>query len=329
MRTYTQLQAIFGQYLQDHRFTDQPINLYDPVNYILALGGKRVRPLMLLMSHQLFTDDPTPALPAAYAVELFHNFSLLHDDIMDEAPLRRGQPTVHAKYGQNAGILSGDVMLILAYQYLLRSANADNSYRLVDLFSKMAVEVCEGQQLDMDFETRTAVQIDEYLHMITQKTAVLISAGIEMGALIAGASPDDQQRLAAFGLNIGIAFQLQDDILDTFGDPEKFGKKVGGDIAQNKKTYLLLKAFEEADEATEARMRQLMTIRTQDGSAEEADKIRQVKALYEELGVRRQAEDLMNSYQERAFDSLRATGLPEERLAVIAGVASRLLGREN
>ena len=264
------LQETFQKYLKENIFNQTPQELYQPVNYILKLGGKRLRPVILLMSYNLFKETVEKALPAAFAIEIFHNFSLLHDDIMDEAPLRRGQPTVHIKYDVNTGILSGDVMLIYAYQYILQLEDQSNIPALMRIFNKVAIEVCEGQQYDMNFETSQEVKIVDYLKMIELKTSVLLAGAMKMGAVIAGAPEKDANHLYEFGKNIGIAFQLQDDILDTFGDPEKFGKKVGGDIAQNKKTYLLLKAMELAKGSRKQALSDLIT----QNYIEEATKIK-------------------------------------------------------
>ena len=236
-------QKHFLSYLKDYNTERDPKNLYEPVQYILNLGGKRLRPILTLMTADCFGGDVNKALDAALAVEVFHNFSLIHDDIMDDAPLRRGQQTVHEKWDLNTGILSGDAMLIMAYQ-LFENYPPETFQNLLTLFSKTALEVCEGQQYDIDFETRNAVSIAEYLKMIEYKTAVLVAAAMKMGAIIAGASDEDQNRCYEFGKNLGIAFQLQDDYLDAFGNPETFGKQVGGDIIENKKTYLYLKALE-------------------------------------------------------------------------------------
>ncbi|MFT6814411.1 MAG: geranylgeranyl diphosphate synthase type II, partial [Sphingobacteriales bacterium] len=223
---------------------ENPTNLYEPIRYILTLGGKRIRPVLVLMACDLFAGDYKKAISAAKAIELFHNFSLMHDDIMDDAPLRRGKTTVHEKWNEHVAILSGDAMLICAYKELLKSEG--NTTSLVEIFNNVALEVCEGQMLDMNFETRFDVHVDEYLHMISQKTAILLSGALRIGALIGKASPTDVEQLGIFGKKLGIAFQLRDDLLDVYADQSQFGKQVGGDILSNKKTYLLLKALEQA-----------------------------------------------------------------------------------
>lgn len=324
MHTVRELQTFFIDYLSQNSFIRDPQELYDPVNYILGLGGKRLRPVMLLMACNLFKDEVKAALPAAFAVEIFHNFSLLHDDIMDEAPLRRGQPTVHKKYDVNSGILSGDVMLIYAYDYLMKLEDQANIGDLIKLFNQTAIEVCEGQQLDMNFETRDSVQIEEYLRMISLKTAALLAGAMKMGAIIGGASKEDAQCVFDFGWNVGIAFQLQDDILDTYGDPEKFGKKVGGDIVQNKKTYLVLRALELADDATAKELSQLMMTPTVD----EIKKIETVRGLFDRLQVRQEAEQLKESYLDRAFAAFDAINVTDFRRQNLASLANDLMGRE-
>ncbi len=324
MQDVAELQLLFKKYLDENQFHQKPTGLYEPINYILSLGGKRIRPVLLLMGCNLFSDNIAQALPASFAIEIFHNFSLLHDDIMDEAPLRRGKPTVHVKYNQNTGILSGDVMLVYAYEFFLQ---LDNKIRIPDIiktFNQVAIEVCEGQQHDMDFETRNDVSIDEYIKMIEQKTAVLIAGGLKIGAIIGGALEEDSNHLYEFGRNIGIAFQLQDDILDTYGDPEKFGKKVGGDIVQNKKTFLVIKALELGNEDQHTRLSHLMNFDSNDENA----KIEAVKSVFNELQIREAAEQLMESYLVLAFEHLAAVNVPEEKKKVLIKLSNELMGRE-
>lgn len=324
MRTVAELQQQYERYLLENRFDQSPPELYEPANYILGLGGKRLRPALALLSYELFRGDVERALPVAHAVEVFHNFSLVHDDIMDQAPLRRGQPTVHHRYGVNTAILSGDVMLIYVYEFLLRQPNRDRLDEVIRVFNRVAIEVCEGQQLDMNFEQRSDVSIEEYIDMVGKKTAALISGSLELGALVAGAGRDDVDRLSAFGRHIGIAFQLQDDILDTFGDPAKFGKKVGGDIAQNKKTFLILKALESADAPTRKRLLELMGAT---GGDEQA-KIDAVTALLKSLHVPEMAEAEKQRHQQLAFGYFRAVSAPPERKATLLELTESLIGRE-
>ena len=239
MHSFKELTIDFANYLAKENFPAEPSGLYQPGTYFLSLGGKRVRPVMCLMGNELFGDIHVDAYFAGTAIELFHNFTLIHDDIMDAAALRRGMETVHIKYGQNAALLTGDVMMIKAYEYLSKM-NIEHLQKIFPLFNTTAVEVCEGQQLDMDFENRDDINMDEYIHMISLKTSVLLAASLEIGAIIGGASEGSRKNLYEFGRNLGIAFQIQDDYLDAFGNPVKFGKEVGGDIRQNKKTFLML-----------------------------------------------------------------------------------------
>jgi geranylgeranyl diphosphate synthase, type II len=301
MQSLAAYQSVFQKYLTENNFSYEPQELYDPVNYILGIGGKRLRPLLALMGCELFSTNVNRALPVAMAVEVFHNFTLLHDDIMDDAPLRRGKPTVHVKYNISTGILSGDVMLILAYEFLKNTeGSAAMTHKLWTIFNKMAKEVCEGQQMDMNFENRDDVTLTEYIRMIELKTSVLIAAAFEMGALAGGASLKQALPLYEFGRNVGLAFQIQDDILDTFGDPDTFGKKVGGDIIQNKKTFLVLKTFELANATQSADLKQLMATPTKD----EAAKIAAVRAIFQAARVREYAEKTMDDYLKAAFDAL-------------------------
>ncbi len=327
MHPIPEYQILFQKYLTEHEFSQQPKELYEPVNYILSIGGKRLRPLLALMGCELFSDNIANAMPIAMAVEVFHNFSLLHDDIMDAAPLRRGQPTVHIKYSVNSGILSGDVMLIWAYRFLMNTEGVDaqKQLRLIHIFNKMATEVCEGQQMDMNFETRDDVTIPQYIRMIEFKTSVLIAAAFQMGALIGGATEEAAENLYEFGRNIGVAFQIQDDILDSFGDPLKFGKKVGGDIIQNKKTILVLKAFELANETQEFELQGFMS----NTGVEETIKIEAVKNIFEATGAKRFAELEMENYLKIAFEHLDETPLSIEKKNYMRSFANDLMKREN
>ena len=316
--------SIFQQYLDKKMFTQAPQELYEPVNYILSLGGKRLRPLLVLMGCDLFNGKILKALPVAMAVEIFHNFTLLHDDIMDAAPLRRGKPTVHIQYNVNTGILSGDVMLIYAYHFLAQVKSARTTAKLINIFNKMAIEVCEGQQWDMNFESRNDVTITEYIRMIELKTSVLIAAAFQMGALLGGASEAVAEKLYEFGRNVGIAFQIQDDILDTFGDPEKFGKKVGGDIAQNKKTFLVLKSYELANTTQRTDLQELMTT----NGLSENEKIEAVKNIFNTLKIRDAAETLMNQYLKIAFENIDETPLSIEKKNYLKTWANDLMERQ-
>lgn len=319
----TDIQQRYHQYAAVHPFTQQPRELYEPIQYILDIGGKRLRPALVLMAANLFQDDIAPMLPAAYAVEIFHNFTLVHDDIMDEAPLRRGHATIHTKYDTNVAILAGDAMLVHAYQYLLQ-APQQRLAQVIETFNGFAIAVCEGQQMDVNFESRSDVTIAEYLKMIELKTAALIEGALKIGALLTDASTEDAAHLAEFGRNIGIAFQLQDDILDTFGDPAKFGKKVGGDIAQNKKTYLVLKSLQLADDTTQTELAQWLSGK----STDEATKIEAVKAIFSRLSVRDHANQLKNQYLDTAYAHLDAIQVADDRKVHLRSFAERLVYRE-
>ncbi|MBX2877432.1 MAG: polyprenyl synthetase family protein [Saprospiraceae bacterium] len=313
----------FMAYMKANTFDKAPNGLYQPVDYIMQLGGKRLRPILVLMGYRLFHDTHEPALPLALAVEVFHNFSLVHDDIMDDAPLRRGKPTVHELYNVNTGILSGDVMLIKCYEFLLR-APAPLIPALVQIFNEVAIKVCEGQQYDMDFETRDDVTIPSYLKMIEYKTAALIEGSLSLGAILAESGADNCHHLGAFGRNIGLAFQMQDDILDTFGDPAKFGKKVGGDILNNKKTFLLLKAQELASAEDRSALKHWMSKK----EFAEAEKIAGVTELFRKYEVLERAAEQMQSYQDQAFKHLEKVGVSSERKQELADLAHELLVRE-
>ncbi|MBO3115482.1 polyprenyl synthetase family protein [Winogradskyella sp. DF17] len=300
----------------------EPQNLYNPIHYILKLGGKRLRPTLTLMTCDVFEGDVTVALNAALCVEVFHNFTLIHDDIMDDAPLRRGQQTVHEKWDVNTGILSGDAMLIMAYQ-LLEKYGTEHFKSLVTLFSKTAIEVCEGQQYDIDFETRNDVAIPEYLKMIEYKTAVLVGAAMKMGAIVAGASEKDQDAIYDFGRYLGIAFQLQDDYLDAFGNPDTFGKQIGGDIIENKKTYLYLKAKEFSNLDDEKTLRSWFETQSEDNSV----KIKAVKELFVASGAERATLDAVEDYTNKAFTVLEQLAISEEKKALLKQFGLGLMTR--
>ncbi|NDK54845.1 polyprenyl synthetase family protein [Pontibacter fetidus] len=307
------------------RYGEQPSELYEPIRYIMALGGKRIRPMLVLLSAKMFDDDIEKALLPAAGVEVFHNFTLMHDDIMDKAPLRRGQKTVHEKWNANIAILSGDVMLVRAYQ-LMMQVEPDKLAKVLELFSKTAAEVCEGQQLDMNFEQRTEVSIPEYIQMITLKTAVLLGFSLELGAILQGAPDADAEHLKAFGDNIGIAFQLRDDLLDVFGDKDKFGKQVGGDILSDKKTFLMLTALEQANPE------QLQTIVSWRDKTEETiagAKVQAITRIYDELNIRQQTEQQIDLYFKEALRHLDAIALPDKRKATIRGLAFQLMERDS
>lgn len=322
MHAIHQYQESFISYLQNQTINKEPKNLYEPIEYILSLGGKRMRPVLTLLAAEIFGTDYKKALPAAMAVEVFHNFSLVHDDIMDDAPLRRGQLTVHEKWNINTGILSGDAMLILAYQYFEQYEPV--VFRdLAKLFSKTALEVCEGQQWDVDFENRTDVTIGEYLKMIEYKTAVLVAAAMKMGAIIANTSEENSGLIYDFGLHLGIAFQLQDDYLDAFGDPETFGKQVGGDIIENKKTYLYLKALEFSSEEKATKLQSLFAVQLEDNG----DKIETIKAIFDQSGASKATQKAIEEYTFKAFETLEKMNIAEEKKAILKAFGINLMKR--
>ncbi|MFB9078317.1 polyprenyl synthetase family protein [Flavobacterium procerum] len=323
MHDISQYQDFFIEYLKKQNIHKEPYNLYEPIEYILGLGGKRIRPVLTLMAAEVFDTDYKAALPAAMAVEVFHNFSLVHDDIMDDAPLRRGQVTVHEKWDLNTGILSGDAMLILAYQYF--EQYEPNVFRnLAKLFSKTALEVCEGQQWDVDFERRNDVSIPEYLKMIEYKTAVLVAAAMKMGAIVAETSEKEADLIYDFGLNLGIAFQLQDDYLDAFGDPETFGKQVGGDIIENKKTYLYLKALEFSSAEKASELQKLFSLQLENNS----EKIETAKAVFNDSGASKATQEAIEMYTFKAFETLEKMNINSEKKSVLRTFGENLMGRK-
>jgi len=302
----------FEEKIQSLNWTREPQGLYDPIAYTLESGGKRLRPRLALLAAAMYGKEEK-ALPAAYALEIFHNFTLLHDDVMDQAPIRRGRSTVHVKWNDNTAILSGDQMLIEAYKQL-EAVPAEKLPETLRLFSKMATEICEGQQYDMEFESREDVTIPEYIEMIRLKTSVLLGAALEIGAYQADAPAEDRKHLAAFGVNIGLAFQIQDDILDVYGDPATFGKQIGGDILQNKKSMVMLTALKEAD----ADQRERLEDRMHAPSFDPKEKIAAVTELYNEIGVRSLCEEVMRRYTEQAMHELDAVSVDSSALRAIA-----------
>ena len=321
MQASITLQALIEEKIEAVCFPADPANLYAPLNYFMTLGGKRTRPLLTLLGCDLFGKPGESAVNAAIAVELFHNFTLIHDDIMDEAPLRRGMSTVHTKWNENIAILSGDVLFVKAFEFL-----SNNDVRvlpqLIAVFTRTAAEVCEGQQMDMDFESRQDVTIEEYIEMIRLKTSVLLGAALEMGAIIAEASEEDKRLLYEFGMNVGIAFQLKDDILDLYADPDKFGKQVGGDILSNKKTFLLLTAEQNANSTQRSELKKIM-----DEFAGE-EKIEAAKNLFDELGIQELAMDRMKEYYAAAKTAMDKISVPESAKQELLGIADYLMNRE-
>jgi len=312
----------FLEYLENKVQIKEPKNLYEPIQYILSLGGKKLRPVLALLSTDAFGVDYKKALDVALAIEVFHNFTLIHDDIMDDAPLRRGKGTVHEKWNTNIGILSGDAMLILAYQYL-ENYEPTIFKKLTQLFSKTGIEVCEGQQLDIDFETRNDVSIDEYLKMITLKTSVLVASALKMGAIIANVPEDEAQKMYDFGLNLGVAFQLQDDYLDAFGNPETFGKQVGGDIIENKKTFLYLKALELSDQTE----KQVLKVLFSEKLTKNHKKIEKVKSIFISSKAAEKTKKEIEKYTQRAFITLESISISEKKKQLLKDFGTELMNR--
>ena len=283
--------------LEELDIPSAPAELYEPIRYILSLGGKRMRPVMLMMAAEMFDGNKEEAINQALAVEVFHNFTLVHDDIMDAAPVRRGNQTVHKKWNENIAILSGDVMFVLAYR-LISSNRTPKLHKILDVFNTTAIEVCEGQQYDMNFEIQENVTIADYIEMIRLKTAVLLGGTLKIGAIIAETTEDNGNYIYEFGQNLGLAFQLQDDLLDVYGDPNKFGKQVGGDILTNKKTYLYLKAYELADDSMKVKLDEAFAM-------SDFQKVKAVTDLYNQLGVRDYTQQMMDSYYLKAMDNMK------------------------
>ena len=324
MHTIQELQNIIDKAVKETEYPKEPKELYEPIAYLMALGGKRLRPALVLMATDLFGGNIQEALAPALAVELFHNFTLMHDDIMDKAPLRRGQPTVHAKWNESVAILSGDVMFVKAYKMMIQ-VKPEILTDVLEVFNATAIGVCEGQQIDMNFENRNEVTIEEYIEMIRLKTAVLVGGALKIGALIGSADKKNADLLYQFGENLGIAFQLQDDILDVYGDPLKFGKQVGGDIMSNKKTYLLIKALALAKGEELKNLNHWLNLK--EFNTEE--KVEAVKAIYNNLGVKTLSENTMHTYAQKAMDALSQINTPKENKKVLEAFADLLIKREN
>jgi geranylgeranyl diphosphate synthase type II len=320
MQSFETLSAAFATRFDRRHFPDQPSTLYEPAHYFLGLGGKRIRPVLCLMGNELFGPIEEDAWQLATAIELFHNFTLIHDDIMDRAPLRRGKPTVHDKYGSSTAILTGDVMMVVAYEYISKIVSP-HIRRILHLFNQTAAYVCEGQQLDMDFETREQVTMEEYLHMIGLKTSVLLAASLQLGSILGGASLGNQDKIYQFGKNLGLAFQIQDDYLDCYGDADKFGKKVGGDIVAGKKTFLLIKTLEVATGAQRRRIRELETA-APDG------KIAGMLELFHDCGVDAWVRELKEQYRKAAAQSLEDVAVLSVRKEPLRQLTDFLLQRE-
>ncbi|MDG1379396.1 MAG: polyprenyl synthetase family protein [Flavobacteriaceae bacterium] len=316
-------QNSFNDYVETLTTPDQPEGLYNPIMYMLGLGGKRLRPVLTLMVTDMYSGNYERALDAAMAVEVFHNFSLIHDDIMDAAPLRRGKQTVHEKWNLNTGILSGDAMLILAYKFF-ENYQGVMFKSLISLFSKTAIEVCEGQQYDIEFESRTNVAIPEYLKMIEYKTAVLVGASMKMGAIVAKAPIKDQDAIYEFGKYLGIAFQLQDDYLDSFGDSKTFGKQIGGDIVENKKTYLYLKAMELSNNEVKSTLLNLY----QEDRIKGDNEVNKVKQIFQETGAALDTKKIIKKYTQKAFHVLNDLNITSEKKIFLRQFGTSLMDRE-
>ena len=318
MKSVSDLQEIIEEELSNINAPKTPENLYKPIDYVIGLGGKRMRPILVLVAHQLFDRDLKKAIAPALGIEIFHNFTLLHDDIMDNAPLRRGEKTVHEKWNKNVAILSGDTMLVHAYQ-LISDVDKSIIKEVLSVFNKAATQVCEGQQWDMDFETQENIQLADYIKMIEYKTAVLLAASLQIGGIIAGASKENQNNLYHFGLNMGIAFQLKDDLLDAFGNPDEFGKKIGGDIIANKKTFLYLKALQLANEKQKERLLKFFN------SNEDKEKVMNVKAIFTDLDIPNHTKDMMKAYYTKAMKHLDA--IDSDNKAPLIAFSEKLIDR--
>ena len=319
-----QLSQRINQYIKELAFSRKPQGLYNPIEYVLSPGGKRIRPVLMLMAYNLYRDDVEAIFDPATAIEVYHNYTLLHDDLMDRADMRRGKATVHKVWNDNAAILSGDAMLVLAYQYMAR-VKTDCLKPVMDLFSQTALEICEGQQLDMEFETRHDVTEEEYIEMIRLKTSVLLAASLKIGALLGGASSADANALYDFGMHMGVAFQLKDDWLDVYGDPAVFGKKIGGDILCNKKTYMLIQALRSAkgDQLNELND----WIEAEQPNPQE--KIAAVTRIYNATGVKQMCEEQIALYTRKGLESLERVALPAEKKEQLSQLMLGLIDRQS
>jgi geranylgeranyl diphosphate synthase type II len=319
-----QYQKLIEQEISKKKYGKTPASLYEPIRYLMGLSGKRLRPLLTLLAYSLYRDDAKKVVPFALAVEAFHNFTLMHDDIMDKAPLRRGQATVHEKWNINTAILSGDVMLVKVYD-ILSDLDAGVIKPAIKAFNQSAAEVCEGQQWDMEFETNSAVTEAQYLNMIRLKTAVLLGFSLEFGAILAGAPDKDRHALRSFGTNVGIGFQLKDDLLDAYGDPEKFGKQIGGDIIANKKTWLLIKALEKARGKQKTELLRWI----QAPRFNKKEKVKAVKAIYDALGIPALAGKKVDLYFNKGFSDLQELDVPTHTMGILKNYTEGLIQRQS
>lgn len=323
MFTASQLLDKINNHIAELQFDRTPAGLYEPIKYILSLGGKRIRPVLMLMAYNLYREDIIAAYAPATAIEVYHNHTLLHDDLMDRSDMRRGKPTVHKVWNDNTAVLSGDAMLIQAFRYMT-DCPPQHLKEVMELFGLTTLEICEGQQLDMEFESRMDVKEDEYIEMIRLKTAVLLAASLKIGAMLAGATDTDADHLYHFGMHIGVAFQLQDDLLDVYGDPEVFGKKIGGDILCNKKTFMLIKALERADGKQQEKINRWLNAETYEPSV----KIEAMTELYNQLDIRNVCENKMREYYTLGMESLSAVTVAEERKKELKNLVKMLMYRE-
>lgn len=325
MKTYTASQLLdkINAYLEQMPYMRPPKGLYEPIAYELSLGGKRIRPVLMLMAYNIYKEDVERILPQAAGLETYHNHTLLHDDVMDKADMRRNKPTVHNVWNDNTAILSGDAMLILAYR-LMAEGLTDRLAEVMHIFTETTMEICEGQQWDMEFESRMDVKVDEYIEMIRLKTSVLLAAALKIGACLAGAPAEEAQKLYDFGVKMGLAFQLQDDWLDVYGDPKVFGKNIGGDILCNKKTYMLITALEQADEDQRKELERWLTAT----DFIPAEKISAVTALYNNIGVGKRCEEMVEAYYSDGLAVLDSIALPEERKQALKDFACSLMNRK-
>lgn len=323
MKTADEILSMVNEFLANLPYERKPKSLYEPIRYVLSMGGKRIRPTLMLLGYNLFKDNPEKILMNAVALETYHNYTLLHDDLMDNADLRRGHETVHKKWDANTAILSGDSMLVLAYE---RMAQCDEKHlaKVLKLFTTTALEIGEGQQFDMEFENRNDVKEEEYIEMIRLKTSVLLACALKMGAILADASDEDAENLYKFGEQIGLAFQLQDDYLDVYGDTKVFGKEIGGDITSNKKTYMLINAFNLADEVQRAELQKWVDAKEFD----RAEKVAAVTRLYNEIGIDKLAQDKIAYYFEQSKKYLDAVNVPAERKEELAKYAQKMMKRQ-
>ena len=323
MYSSEEILAKVNRFLEDLPYDRQPVTLYDPIRYVLSMGGKRIRPVLMLLAYQLYNDDPESILMQAAALETYHNYTLLHDDLMDNADLRRGHETVHKKWNANQAILSGDSMLVLAYERMAQCPK-DKLSQVLGIFTETALEIGEGQQYDIDFEQRTDVKEEEYIEMVRLKTSVLLACALKIGATLAGAPEEDLCNLYKFGEQVGLAFQLQDDFLDVYGDPKVFGKAIGGDITSNKKTYMLINAFNHANDAQHEELTRWITAKTFDRE----EKVAAVTRLYNEIGVDKLALDKIAYYFEQSRKYLDAVKVEEDKKTVLRQYAEKMMSRK-